>query len=147
MTITVGVSIIFFYEGLLIKSIISIIFNDTAVNNFFSLYHTDTNKLVLVYFFQYTKKWSEISPLHTSMSHRLLGGGQYLLFTSEQADQRARKVLFTSVVYTNTNDNDRTVIIILIILSVMIIEIMINSYMRGTILKRKRFLSMKKLGL
>ena len=57
------------------------------------------------------------------MSHRLLGGGSYLLFTSEQADQRARKVLFTSVVYTNTNDNDRTVIIILIILSVMIIEI------------------------
>ena len=70
-----------------------------------------------------------------------------MLFTSEQADQRARKVLFTSVVYTNTNDNDRKVIIILIILSVMIIEIMINSYMRVTILKRKRFLSMKKLGL
>ena len=70
-----------------------------------------------------------------------------MLFTSEQADQRARKVLFTSVVYTNTNDNDTTVIIILIILSVMIIEIMINSYMRVTILKRKRFLSMKKLGL
>lgn len=46
-----------------------------------------------------------------------------MLFTSEQTDQRARKVLFTSVVYTNTNDNDRTVIIILIILSVMIIEI------------------------
>lgn len=62
MTITVGVSIIFFHERLLIKSIISIIFNDTAVNNFFSLYHTDTNKLVLDYFFQYTKKWSEISP-------------------------------------------------------------------------------------
>ena len=56
MTITVGVSIIFFHERLLIKSIISIIFNDTAVNNFFSLYYTDTNKLVLVYFFQYTKK-------------------------------------------------------------------------------------------
>lgn len=53
-----------------------------------------------------------------------------MLFTSEQADQRARKVLFTSVVYTNTNDNDRTVIIILIILSVMIIEIMINPYMQ-----------------
>lgn len=70
-----------------------------------------------------------------------------MLFTSEQADQRARKVLFTSVVYTNTNGNDRTVIVILIILSVMIIEIMINSYMRVTILKRKRFLSMKKLGL
>lgn len=69
-----------------------------------------------------------------------------MLFTSEQADQRARKVLFTSVVYTNANDNDRTVIIILIILSVMIIEIMINSYMRVTILKRKRFLSMKKVG-
>lgn len=69
-----------------------------------------------------------------------------MLFTSEQADQRARKVLFTSVVYTNANDNDRTVIIILIILSVMIIEIMINSFMRVTILKRKRFLSMKKVG-
>lgn len=53
-----------------------------------------------------------------------------MLFTSEQADQRARKVLFTSVVYTNTNDNDRKVIIILIILSVMIIEIMINPYMQ-----------------
>lgn len=53
-----------------------------------------------------------------------------MLFTSEQADQRARKVLFTSVVYTNTNDNDITVIIILIILSVMIIEIKINPYMQ-----------------
>lgn len=33
----------------------------TQVNNFFSVYHTDAKQLV--YFFQYTKRWSEIKLL------------------------------------------------------------------------------------
>ena len=44
------------------------------------------------------------------LPHRLLGSEQYLLFTSELANQRAQKAPFTCVVYTKSlyspQDND-----------------------------------------
>lgn len=60
-------------------------------NNCFSIYHTDTKKLV--YFFQLTKRSRKLISCHAIFSHRLLEGEYYLLFTSELAYQRAENTI------------------------------------------------------
>ena len=60
-------------------------FTDTEVNNCFSIYHTDTEKL---------------NSRRAILPHRLLGIENYSLFASELANKRTRKALLTCVVYT-----------------------------------------------
>ena len=76
----------------LVNMKISTTFNDAEVDNCFSIFHTDTKKFVI--FFWCTEKWLEIVHFwHMILSHWLLRGGQYLLFTFELANWHAQNAI------------------------------------------------------
>ena len=68
-------------------------FSDIEVNNCFSIYHTIPK---LHFFLSLHRKMVGNSTLDAECCLWLLEGDQFLLFTSELANQRPRKAIFTS---------------------------------------------------